>query len=475
MTELCHSNLDSALNKPLQEEVVNLPTTPGDGYYTHGGELVVEKNAEGDTSIYTEGYVGYYHIYEAAEGIQYLSGEHHIDDEGVHAILRPVSGEIIIPIGDLIDYEGVNNSSVTPDDSRPFVLEKYIAINGTKYSVSEAAEIIKSNDGALNISEVYPGTLEVVTRLDLKPKTQTAGDSLLDETAPTDANVEDWWNEPVGLEGELGVRYGIQLSMLNDGNWTRTLSSGTEVEEYSSDMLKVEILSVEMDVLDKKINEFVPFEANSLELLCMLNTLKENEKFKLLTEYIFPIKKHISLMAIYNNLAFLPSIGQITINPFNDVVSDAVPSGTGDTVPGVSVDVDSRYNVTYSNSDAWSSSLFRMLNGTLFGISYDQWDQTTYTNTIDQVKQTIDEAYYSVDDDFNTLMVRNFSPGQERRARPGVKLDKASLSREARRKLMEKLKPDAETAAGGDVLTRQQLKSVINNPFDAKGTLCKKG
>ena len=72
-------------------------------------------------------------------------------------------------------------------------------------------------------------------------------------------------------------------------------------------------------------------------------------------------------------------------------------------------------------------------------------------------------------------MVRNFSPGRSKGARSGAKLDKASLSEEARKRLKEKLKPSADASAGGDVLTRQQIRSVINNPFDAQGSLCKKG
>ena len=471
MTELCHSYLDDKLNRPLQQETKSLPVDPGSGYYTSGDELVVELDEEGLASTVTETYVGYYHIHMSAEGIQYMTGEYHTDE--AHAILKPVAGEIIIPIGDLIDFEGINNSSVTPDASKPFVLEKYISIEGIKYSVEEGTEIIKSNSGALNISEVYPGTLSVVHRKDLLRNLGSVGQDAT--IASADTLLEDWWQEPIGLSGALGVRYGIQLSMLNDGVWTRTLATGATTEQYSSDMLKVEVLSVEMDVLDKKINEFVPYAENSPELLCMLKKLQADEKFKLLVDYIFPIKKHISLLAIYNNLAFLPSIGQTTINPFNDVVSDSIPLPGGESVPGVTVSVDSLYNVTYSNSDAWSSSLFRVLNSTLLGVNYDEWDQAAYTRVMDQVKQTLDEAYYSVDDDFNTLMVRNFSPGRSKGARSGAKLDKASLSEEARKRLKEKLKPSADASAGGDVLTRQQIRSVINNPFDAQGSLCKKG
>ena len=477
MTKLCHSYLEDDLNKPLQEEVKNLPIEPGDGYYTHGKELVISTTAEGDKTMYTEGYVGYYHIHEGPQGIEYLSGEYHSEDDGAHATLRPVSGEITIPIGDLIDYEGLGYSSVAPESTRPFVLEKYIAINGVKYSTSEASEIIKSNGATLNISEVYPGTLSVIYRKDLKSALGPLGQNSVPIVGAQEAeqNIADWWDEPVGLKGELGVRYGVQLSMLNDGVWTRTLRSGATTEEYSSEMVKIELSSVEMDVLDTKIAEFIPFEANSPELLCMLKKLQNDEKFNLLVNYIFPIKKHISLLAMYNNLAFLPSIGQTTINPFNDVVSDSIPSPGGESVPGVTVSVDSSYDVSYSNSDAWASSLFRLLNATLLGVNYDEWDQTTYSRVIDKAKQTLDEAYYSVDDDFNTLMVRNFAPSRSKRARANAKLDKASLSEEARKQLREKLKPDADAAAGGDVLTKQQIKSVINNPFDAEGSLCKKG
>ena len=59
-----------------------------------------------------------------------------------------------------------------------------------------------------------------------------------------------------------------------------------------------------MDALDYEIQAFVPVQANSKELLCLLNMLKEDQKFRLVSRYVVPVNKLLSTMAIYNDMAF---------------------------------------------------------------------------------------------------------------------------------------------------------------------------
>ena len=183
-------------------------------------------------------------------------------------------------------------------------------INGVKYSNQEAIEIIQQNNGVLSVSEVYPGDLEYVMKSDAM-------------TEP----IEEHEDEIVGLRGNLGVRYGIQLSMLN------------------STSNKYVFTDVEIDVLDLKIGQLPPLEGNSKLLLCLLNQLKDEEKFKLLTRYIFPMNKILTCTAIYNDLGFLPSIGEKTVGL---VSSD---------IPGTQVSINSDLSVDYVNTVGWAHAL----------------------------------------------------------------------------------------------------------------------
>jgi len=470
LTELCQSNLEAALNKPLKEEVKSLPTEPGNSYYTHGNEFIISEG-DYDTDLYDENYVGYYHIHEGINGIEYMVGEYHTTED--HPILKPVAGELVIPIGDLIDYEGMEDYSTTPSESQPFILEKYISINGTKHSTSEAMEIIKSNPSTSNISDIYPGTLEIMYRSSLLDVVSAKTSEGLEGALPS-----EMWDEAIGLSGELGVRYGIQLSLLIDE------SSALGDVGTKSEAVKIELLSVEMDVLDKTIGEIIPFEGDSYQLLCMINKLKKDPKFKLITDYVFPVKKHISLMAIYNNLAFVPSIGQITINPFIEIApSDTFVMPEGDNTPGVSVAVDNNYEVTYSTNDAWSSLLYRVLNTpAVRAAKFDNWEVEILGRTRDVIKESLERAYNSADEDFSTMLNNAFAPGRKlgrrnnrsSRRSSDANMNRRGLSVSAIAALKNKLKPDAATAAS-DILSRTQRKQTINNPFDAEGSLCKKG
>ena len=179
-----------------------------------------------------------------------MVGEFHIDES--HEELTPFASKMIVEIGDVEEY-GVGGFSLA-DNNKPFILEKYISINGQKYNPNTALNSIKSaNDINLNISDVYPGTLKLVYPLgqDGEPNTSV---------------------RPIGIEGNLGVRYGVQLSIGINGT-------------------KFLLAEGEIDAVDTKIGQLAPLEENSKLLLCVLNKLKEDTRFKLVNDYIFSCKK----------------------------------------------------------------------------------------------------------------------------------------------------------------------------------------
>ena len=146
-----------------------------------------------------------------------------------------------------------------------------------------AIALIKSNDNNLNISDVYPGGTEENYYLDKLELVYPRGQ---DGTINTSVR-------PIGVRGDLGIKYGIQLSVAINGT-------------------KYYITDSEMGAIDTKIGQIAPFAGDSKLLLCLINQLKNDEKFKLVTEYIFPMKKAVSMIAIYNDLGFLGYIRIVT-------------------------------------------------------------------------------------------------------------------------------------------------------------------
>jgi len=300
-------------------------TFPGP-YYTSGGEFrVAVNNNESDGFNYADEFVGYYHAhYDEVGDIIYMIGEYHSEDpeNGSHDILTPIDQLVSVNTQGYIEhrqdedkiagYAGGDDDGPTDDDdsdptsgdgrqsspdsgaspydkielinvpigdvpslgtipagggdmTQPYGIEKYISINGQKYSPSSAVSKIKSNDSQLRLSDVYPGTME---------------------------QIFDAGNNVIGIKGQMGVRYGLNF--------------------YYMDGMKKLITSVEVDALDLKINQFREMKANSKLLFCLVNHLKEDPKYKLLTNYVFSIKKVTGTLAIYNDMALLSSIGEVT-------------------------------------------------------------------------------------------------------------------------------------------------------------------
>ena len=327
------------LEKEIKEEIQDLPTE-GDNIYTPGGELyVLEKHDEDSGFEAGEEYVGYYHIIEDDDGDpQYMAGEEHVFD--AHDILNPMGNKTIVPIGNVEDYK----FQPVQDPAKPFAIEKYISIDDVKYSSSTAINKIKQHDNSLNISEVYPGTLE---------------------------HVVDAGGKVVGLKGKLGVRYGLQFSLVVEGR-------------------KVPLTTVEIDALDLPISKTAPFEGNSKTLLCLLNLLKADHTFKLIYKYIFPLNKINALWAVYNDMGFLASIGEMTVGP-----DGALNNSDAPTKPGLWVEVDNDGNATVGEGAMGWAEVCKRRKGGAFVLDWDDWDRELLSNSTHRLKKMFKNYYHS--------------------------------------------------------------------------------
>ena len=271
-------------------------------------------NNEADGFNYGDEFVGYYHAhYDEVGDIIYMIGEYHSEDpeNGSHDIITPVdhlvtvgtegyaresqTEEALEAYGKDGDEPGDGDNNNNPDrgaapydkivknfvpigdvpvlgsitfpgsSALPYAIEKYISINGTKMTPTAAIQIISSNEGDLRISDVYPGTMELIL---------------------------DKGGNEIGIKGQMGVRHGLNFYYMNG--------------------MKKLITSVEVDALDLHVNQFREMRQNSKLLFCLVNHLKEDPRYKLLTSYIFSIKKVTGTLAIYNDMALLSSIGEVT-------------------------------------------------------------------------------------------------------------------------------------------------------------------
>ena len=265
---------------------------------------------------------------------------------------------------------------VPPDTTqKPFTLEKYVKINNVIYSVTDAKVEFSSasttND--LNVSDVYPGTMKEV--LDVEGKV-------------------------VGITGELGIRFGLQFSIYIEG-------------EY------IKLASVEMDSLDVKISDMQWLEADTKELECLVKMLIKDENYRLVTKYIIPTNKMLSALAVYNDRAFMPSIGEVTVDTGAYAGAEVSEEGK----PGVIVSFDEDYKPVYTYREGWASVDDRnpgLLSGLLIR-EWDSWDQELLRNTKSRIKSLFKSYYFSRDfeDKVERMLKTNPAPSNTR----GLKLN----------------------------------------------------
>ena len=390
--ETLTANTDLTLSKELKEEVEGLPTE-GDELYTNGDELSTPDG---------EPYTGYYHTSIGDEGETiYMVGEYHTEDE--HDALRPFANKVIVPIGSI----GPIGTTTGDPSTQPFVAETYIKIAGQYKTPLEAVGIMLAQpDRTLNISDVYPGTL----RLKIDPDT----------------------GKVLGTTGKLGVRYGLRFS----------------IQAAPGAASKYTIIEVEIDALDLPIAKFQPLENDSKLLLCLINNLVDDDKFKMLTKYIFPLNKVLSTLAIYNDMAFLPSIGEVT--------STFVEKDPEDK-PGKYVVIDSSSGTdiakVHPGMPGWATkeerASGRFAGGGFFTLHFDKWNRSLLVKSKSRVKKMFKDYYNS----------RDFDPGD---------MPEVSDSYIASLRAAWNISPGERHFPW---FKKGMLRS---NPFNANGELCKK-
>jgi hypothetical protein len=241
--------------------------------------------------------------------------------------------------------------------------------------------------------------------------------------------IRDENENPISLTGELGVRYGLRFSITVGG-------------------VNYKITEVEVDALDLPIGQIQPLEPNSKLMFCLLNNLIDDEVYKVVTSYVFPINKILSSIAIYNDMGFLPSIGENTATLDTDLVSEK---------PGVHITVDDDGNYTVESGDfdgAWADAeerwpgIFRG-NG-FFGLHFDKWDRRILPKTKPKIKKLF-KNYYNQ---------REFIDGS----------DSGDVATSAAAELAERFK----FSPGERHLPWFKRGLLRSNPFDKNGNMCKK-
>jgi len=288
-------------------------------------------------------------------------------DINVKSKLSEIKGSTI---GEIADY------GVTDYESKSLVIEKFISIQGVKFSNAEALEILSEHTSPSDmISDVYLGNLKLI---------------------------KDKCDHIVGIDGKMSIQYGLVLSVIVDGN-------------------KREITSIEMNPVDTEVRLLPPIESNSDLLLCLIKKLKEDNVFRLISEYIFPTRKLVSMAAIYADMGLLPSIGEKTVEDGETWKKTTLTSlfagvDTFDDLKKPGVYASPEYdgegnitNITLEGNEGWSSSNDRS-TWSPFYLEWDEWDKVLVRNSKSRIKKLFKMHYKSRDFDIKDINDGDSSP-----------------------------------------------------------------
>ncbi len=363
--------------------------------YTNGDELALPDGTP---------YIGYYHSHDGEDGTVFMVGEEHSAED--HDVLRPFANKVEVVASGSVGIGSLGGFTVgasIPSGEQPFGLRVYLKTPTEKRDPFVLQTDLTSLEG--NVSDQFPGDLSLVFPL--------GQDGLPNRSAPA-----------VGLKGELGLRYGIEF-YANVGGQMKSVTSA------------------EIDVLDLPLSKLPPLAPNSKEMLCLVNNLIDDDKFKLFMRYCLPAKKILSTIAIYNDLAFLPSIGE------NVVVGAKKNSGA--TKPGIEININtSNGSISETATPGWFPKEERRAL-TLFVREWDDWDQQILRRSNKQLKKMFKEYYNS----------REFGDVQDEEQDNATQLAIQSLREKFR------------IAPGQRVLPWWKRRNLRSNPFNANEQLCK--
>jgi len=223
-----------------------------------------------------------------------------------------------------LDAEGL----VVPDlDAGQFVVEKYVRIIDKPENESEnVPDFIKNRPdnlrGVVSIKEFRKFVNENMIN---NPLFDQEAYNLSDLFGDAEL-LRNLQEKPTGLIGSVGFRFGVRLSLVPPNGFT--------VPEPDSDMLKIAqrekafylkkssqggmntrhifpLAVFEKDILDDKISKIDwEHEAFGEDFRCYIDNLVETPQFRLVFDNIFPLRRASSMVAIYTNFGWLPSIGK---------------------------------------------------------------------------------------------------------------------------------------------------------------------
>ena len=388
----------SFVDRVDNSELESIIESEGSGYTT-GGLFTLPDGTP---------YAGDYHVHIDSNGNPiFMVGEYHV--ASAHDVLTPYANNVKVGYKDINgNVQNIGDISNYNDEiaaaGKMFYIKKFVAINGERQNVEVAENTIRSR-GTANISAYYPGTMRVVRE-------------------PTSSKV-------IGIDGDLGVQHGLEFGIINSGN-------------------PVKITDVLINALDLPVNEFEGPKANSKLLLCLVDNLRDDIRFRMTVDYIFSMKKALSLNAIYNDIGLMPSIGEFTVDN-NDYKSKNLS-----VKPGVRADIGEDQNgnrkVVIESTPGWAHESDR--NGFFaspFYKKWDEWDQILLRKSTKRIKKLF-KPYYTK---------RKFEVEDDTDAGPGEQFLSITKSR-------------FTPVPGGNKISWFKRRKLKPNPFDSNGQLCKK-
>jgi len=242
-----------------------------------------------------------------------------------------------------------------------FYFEKYLRViekpdkheSETEWFASKQKSIVSGRDdllkGVVNIKQFQKflkqnievlGGLSTDTLIDAEgsPKDHTwstkisniFGDAspIFEEPEETEESEEGTEAPPpklIGYKGSVGIRFGVRLCYVPKSDYDPSLNYSDTVPNKSflfsaanDDSLTdhnprkiFPLVSYERDLTDKEVINIDLNDDNFGEdLQCYIHELLESQEMNMVFNYCAPIKRASSLMALYSNYAFVPSVGE---------------------------------------------------------------------------------------------------------------------------------------------------------------------
>ena len=269
-------------------------------------------------------------------------------------------------LSDVELMEAQNGASPVPGGDK-FIIEKYVYVEPkveiTNFPTSPPSHVVNLKD--------WQNWIDEVSKSESDPEFADKNISSYfgNLTAIKDLATEDI----IGVEGSIGVRYGLRLcyitsdtaqaeiiGRLEDGAQNVTSQERAYVPLGDRQNYVIPLAKVELDVTDAPLNTFIDVsgEFDSTYAECLMKDLAIDPNYLMVFKYIIPLPRLLALLGIYASRGFLPSIGQI----LGETNPDIAGNQTGTTMSGMKAE--------------WQEEAKKAR-----GLTYYKWDQETFTQT----------------------------------------------------------------------------------------------